>query len=102
MERRPKSIAWSGEVMPCRAGIQTGIDPAKEDVETYVDQIRHPAAHRRGNLGASRTDDSLTSVPIRHSYFPCGRPAGKRPGATRRGTTTARRCPVTTAGSTEA
>src|SRR3954468_9021910 len=99
MERGPESIARPRKVVPRRAGIQTGIDPAKQDVETDIDQIRYPATGCRGNLGAGRTHDPATVAPVRHSYFPCGRPAGKRPGATSQGTTTARKCPVTTAGS---
>jgi len=54
MECGPEAVAWAGEVMSGRGGVETGINPAEEDLEAGPGQIGDGAADGARNVGLSR------------------------------------------------
>ena len=65
VKRRPESIARAGEVMPGCGGIESGIDAAEEDIQSWPYQVRNCSPLRRGQLGTTRAIFGRGSSPGR-------------------------------------
>src|SRR5688572_6176343 len=50
VERGPEAVAGAGEVVADRAGIESGVDAAEEDLEPGGDDVREAGAGRGGEL----------------------------------------------------